>query len=72
MFDFTNGPFSFQNGRDDPLLGNSMMMTPPRSSTLLDNSLHKDVFGVISGTGEIQSDFGRQRYDTRLMLSRGD
>uniref|UniRef100_A0A674EXY8 Dedicator of cytokinesis 9 n=1 Tax=Salmo trutta TaxID=8032 RepID=A0A674EXY8_SALTR len=35
---------------DDPLLGNSMMMTPPRSSTLLDNSLHKDVFGVISGT----------------------
>uniref|UniRef100_A0A4W5PA70 Dedicator of cytokinesis 9 n=1 Tax=Hucho hucho TaxID=62062 RepID=A0A4W5PA70_9TELE len=38
------------NVRDDPLLGNSMMMTPPRSSTLLDNSLHKDVFGVISGT----------------------
>ncbi|XP_045563715.1 dedicator of cytokinesis protein 9 isoform X12 [Salmo salar] len=41
---------SNNNGRDDPLLGNSMMMTPPRSSTLLDNSLHKDVFGVISGT----------------------
>uniref|UniRef100_A0A6Q2YQX4 Dedicator of cytokinesis 9 n=1 Tax=Esox lucius TaxID=8010 RepID=A0A6Q2YQX4_ESOLU len=35
---------------DDPLVGNSMIMTPPRSSTLLDNSLHKDVFGVISGT----------------------
>lgn len=27
-------------------------MTPPRSSTFLDTSLHKDVFGVISGTGE--------------------
>ncbi|XP_010893212.1 dedicator of cytokinesis protein 9 isoform X16 [Esox lucius] len=41
---------SNNNGRDDPLVGNSMIMTPPRSSTLLDNSLHKDVFGVISGT----------------------
>lgn len=40
-----------QNGRDDPLLANNLM-TPPRSSTFLDTSLHKDVFGVISGTGE--------------------
>uniref|UniRef100_A0A4W5P569 Dedicator of cytokinesis 9 n=1 Tax=Hucho hucho TaxID=62062 RepID=A0A4W5P569_9TELE len=38
------------NVRDDPLLGNTVMMTPPRSSTFFDNSLHKDVFGVISGT----------------------
>ncbi|XP_053734083.1 dedicator of cytokinesis protein 9-like isoform X7 [Synchiropus splendidus] len=37
------------NGRDDPLLS-SVLMTPPRSSTFLDTSLHKDVFGVISGT----------------------
>uniref|UniRef100_A0A8C7RB42 Dedicator of cytokinesis 9 n=1 Tax=Oncorhynchus mykiss TaxID=8022 RepID=A0A8C7RB42_ONCMY len=38
------------NVRDDPLLGNTVMMTPPRSSTFFDNSLHKDLFGVISGT----------------------
>ncbi|XP_030198490.1 dedicator of cytokinesis protein 9 isoform X4 [Gadus morhua] len=46
-------PFSVNhsnnNGRDDNLSGNALM-TPPRSSTFLDNSLHKDVFGVISGT----------------------
>ncbi|XP_028846234.1 dedicator of cytokinesis protein 9 isoform X2 [Denticeps clupeoides] len=36
------------NGRDDSLLSNSSM-TPPRSSAI-ENSLHKDVFGVISGT----------------------
>ncbi|XP_076026223.1 dedicator of cytokinesis protein 9-like isoform X2 [Genypterus blacodes] len=46
-------PFSLNhsnnNGRDDPLLANNLM-TPPRSSTFLDTSLHKDVFGVISGT----------------------
>ncbi|CAB1346948.1 unnamed protein product [Coregonus sp. 'balchen'] len=29
---------SNNNGRDDPLLGNSMMMTPPRSSTLFENT----------------------------------
>ncbi|XP_076119975.1 dedicator of cytokinesis protein 9 isoform X7 [Alosa pseudoharengus] len=40
---------SNNNGRDDPLLTN-VNMTPPRSSTILENSLHKDVFGVISGT----------------------
>uniref|UniRef100_A0A3Q3AYX0 Dedicator of cytokinesis 9 n=1 Tax=Kryptolebias marmoratus TaxID=37003 RepID=A0A3Q3AYX0_KRYMA len=33
----------------DPLLSNALM-TPPRSSTFLDTSLHKDVFGAISGT----------------------
>ncbi|XP_038136166.1 dedicator of cytokinesis protein 9-like isoform X8 [Cyprinodon tularosa] len=37
------------NGREDPLLTNALM-TPPRSSTFLDTSLHKDVFGAISGT----------------------
>uniref|UniRef100_A0A8D3AZZ2 Dedicator of cytokinesis 9 n=1 Tax=Scophthalmus maximus TaxID=52904 RepID=A0A8D3AZZ2_SCOMX len=34
---------------EDSLLTNALM-TPPRSSTFLDTSLHKDVFGVISGT----------------------
>ncbi|CAL8322032.1 unnamed protein product [Merluccius merluccius] len=47
-------PFSVNhsnnNGRDDVLLSNALMVTPPRSSTFLDNSLHKEVFGVISGT----------------------
>ncbi|XP_052378972.1 dedicator of cytokinesis protein 9-like isoform X9 [Oncorhynchus keta] len=42
--------YSNNNGRDDPLLGNTVMFTPPRSSTFFDNSLHKDLFGVISGT----------------------
>ncbi|XP_056145327.1 dedicator of cytokinesis protein 9-like isoform X4 [Lampris incognitus] len=46
-------PFSVHsasnNGRDDSLLANALI-TPPRSSTFLDTSLHKDVFGVISGT----------------------
>ncbi|XP_045560815.1 dedicator of cytokinesis protein 9 isoform X10 [Salmo salar] len=42
--------YSNNNGRDDSLLGNTVMMTPPRSSTFFDNSLHKDLFGVISGT----------------------
>ncbi|XP_032422877.1 dedicator of cytokinesis protein 9 isoform X17 [Xiphophorus hellerii] len=40
---------SNNNGRDDSLLSNALM-TPPRSSTFLDTSLHKDVFGAISGT----------------------
>lgn len=40
-----------QNGREDCVL-TSALMTPPRSSTFLDTSLHKDVFGVISGTCE--------------------
>uniref|UniRef100_A0A8D0CW74 Dedicator of cytokinesis 9 n=1 Tax=Sander lucioperca TaxID=283035 RepID=A0A8D0CW74_SANLU len=38
-----------QNGREDSLLTNTLI-TPPRSSTFLDTGLHKDVFGVISGT----------------------
>uniref|UniRef100_A0A8C5FFD2 Dedicator of cytokinesis 9 n=1 Tax=Gadus morhua TaxID=8049 RepID=A0A8C5FFD2_GADMO len=46
-------PFSVNHSNnvraDDNLSGNALM-TPPRSSTFLDNSLHKDVFGVISGT----------------------
>uniref|UniRef100_A0A665XCU1 Dedicator of cytokinesis 9 n=1 Tax=Echeneis naucrates TaxID=173247 RepID=A0A665XCU1_ECHNA len=33
----------------DSLFTNALM-TPPRSSTFLDTSLHKDLFGVISGT----------------------
>ncbi|KAG7463763.1 hypothetical protein MATL_G00180100 [Megalops atlanticus] len=40
---------SNNNGRDDPFLGNSMV-TPPKPGNSMDNSLHKDVFGVISGT----------------------
>lgn len=43
-----------QNGREDSLLTNALM-TPPRSSTFLDTSLHKDVFGVISGTCELKN-----------------
>uniref|UniRef100_A0A8C5FWY9 Dedicator of cytokinesis 9 n=1 Tax=Gadus morhua TaxID=8049 RepID=A0A8C5FWY9_GADMO len=48
-------PFSVNHSNNvrapsyDNLSGNALM-TPPRSSTFLDNSLHKDVFGVISGT----------------------
>uniref|UniRef100_A0A672JQU0 Dedicator of cytokinesis 9 n=1 Tax=Salarias fasciatus TaxID=181472 RepID=A0A672JQU0_SALFA len=38
------------NVREDDLLLTNALMTPPRSSTFLDTSLHKDVFGVISGT----------------------
>ncbi|KAI1899017.1 hypothetical protein AGOR_G00078350 [Albula goreensis] len=40
---------SNNNGRDDSFLGNSVM-TPQKPGANLDNSLHKDVFGVISGT----------------------
>ncbi|CAJ1079445.1 dedicator of cytokinesis protein 9 isoform X9 [Xyrichtys novacula] len=40
---------SNNNGREDLLFTNALM-TPPRSSTFLDTSLHKDVFGAISGT----------------------
>ncbi|XP_051562167.1 dedicator of cytokinesis protein 9-like isoform X2 [Myxocyprinus asiaticus] len=36
-----------QNGRDDPSIS---MATPQKPVGNLDNSLHKDVFGVISGT----------------------
>ena len=62
--------FLVQNGRDEPLLANPLM-TPPRSSTILDSSLHKDVFGVISGTGEMRSSDGEQTRGGRSMV-RGD
>uniref|UniRef100_A0A3Q2G9E5 Dedicator of cytokinesis 9 n=1 Tax=Cyprinodon variegatus TaxID=28743 RepID=A0A3Q2G9E5_CYPVA len=42
-------PINHCNNVRDPLLTNALM-TPPRSSTFLDTSLHKDVFGAISGT----------------------
>uniref|UniRef100_A0A8B9JRE7 Dedicator of cytokinesis 9 n=1 Tax=Astyanax mexicanus TaxID=7994 RepID=A0A8B9JRE7_ASTMX len=35
--------------RDEPIL-NSSLMTPPKSGGHIESSLHKDVFGVISGT----------------------
>uniref|UniRef100_A0A7N6AAY9 Dedicator of cytokinesis 9 n=1 Tax=Anabas testudineus TaxID=64144 RepID=A0A7N6AAY9_ANATE len=38
------------NVREEDSLLTNTLMTPPRSSTFLDTSLHKDVFGVISGT----------------------
>ncbi|XP_058885021.1 dedicator of cytokinesis protein 9-like isoform X7 [Acipenser ruthenus] len=40
---------SNNNARDDSLLGNPTM-TPQKPGNGMDNSLHKDVFGVISGT----------------------
>ncbi|XP_047456081.1 dedicator of cytokinesis protein 9-like isoform X3 [Mugil cephalus] len=46
---FTVNHSNNQNGREETLLTNALM-TPPRSSTFLDTSLHKDVFGAISGT----------------------
>uniref|UniRef100_A0A671WCM0 Dedicator of cytokinesis 9 n=1 Tax=Sparus aurata TaxID=8175 RepID=A0A671WCM0_SPAAU len=45
-------PINQSNNVREPsnsLLTNALM-TPPRSSTFLDTSLHKDVFGAISGT----------------------
>uniref|UniRef100_A0A673BIM9 Dedicator of cytokinesis 9 n=1 Tax=Sphaeramia orbicularis TaxID=375764 RepID=A0A673BIM9_9TELE len=38
------------NVREEDSLLTNALMTPPRSSTFLDTSLHKDVFGAISGT----------------------
>ncbi|MGH0151474.1 UNVERIFIED_CONTAM: hypothetical protein FKN15_049381 [Acipenser sinensis] len=40
---------SNNNARDDSFLGNPTM-TPQKPGNGMDNSLHKDVFGVISGT----------------------
>ncbi|XP_072300728.1 dedicator of cytokinesis protein 9-like isoform X2 [Eucyclogobius newberryi] len=40
---------SNNNGKEEPLYSNTLM-TPPRSSTFLDTSLHKDVFGAISAS----------------------
>ena len=58
----TRAVFALQNGREDSLLANTLM-TPPRSSTILDNSLHKDVFGVISGTGRFKNNNSCMVYD---------
>uniref|UniRef100_A0A8B9JW50 Dedicator of cytokinesis 9 n=1 Tax=Astyanax mexicanus TaxID=7994 RepID=A0A8B9JW50_ASTMX len=44
-----SSPFTNNNGRDEPIL-NSSLMTPPKSGGHIESSLHKDVFGVISGT----------------------
>lgn len=52
--------FFSQNGRDDSLLSNALM-TPPRSSTFLDTSLHKDVFGAISGTSKLRKQTNKQK-----------
>ncbi|XP_020568678.1 dedicator of cytokinesis protein 9 isoform X13 [Oryzias latipes] len=41
---------SNNNGRGEDSILSNTLMTPPRSSTFMDTSLHKDVFGVISGT----------------------
>uniref|UniRef100_A0A8C9XZ85 Dedicator of cytokinesis 9 n=1 Tax=Sander lucioperca TaxID=283035 RepID=A0A8C9XZ85_SANLU len=38
------------NVREEDSLLTNTLITPPRSSTFLDTGLHKDVFGVISGT----------------------
>ncbi|KAL1021694.1 hypothetical protein UPYG_G00016730 [Umbra pygmaea] len=43
-------PNTSQNGRDDTVLGSISVVMHTRPSGCLDNSLHKDVFGVISGT----------------------
>lgn len=43
--------FIYQNPRDDSLVPNSMV-TPQKPGSCIENALHKDVFGVISGTGK--------------------
>lgn len=42
--------FVFQNPREDSLVPN-VMVTPHKPGSCIENALHKDVFGVISGTG---------------------
>jgi len=37
--------------REDSLVPSSMV-TPQKPGSCIENALHKDVFGVISGTGE--------------------
>ncbi|KAM8856097.1 dedicator of cytokinesis protein 9 isoform 8-T8 [Spinachia spinachia] len=61
---------SNNNGREDLLLSNALM-TPPRSSTFLDTSLHKDVFGVISGTSSPHASSTPNINSVRLADSRG-
>uniref|UniRef100_A0AAQ4PCD7 Dedicator of cytokinesis 9 n=1 Tax=Gasterosteus aculeatus aculeatus TaxID=481459 RepID=A0AAQ4PCD7_GASAC len=56
--------------REDLLLSNALM-TPPRSSTFLDTSLHKDVFGVISGTSSPHASSTPNINSVRLAESRG-
>ncbi|XP_028992396.1 dedicator of cytokinesis protein 9 isoform X11 [Betta splendens] len=60
---------SNNNGREDSLLTNTL--TPPRSSTFLDTSLHKDVFGVISGTASPHTSSTPNINSVRLADSRG-
>ncbi|KAK1789774.1 hypothetical protein P4O66_014925 [Electrophorus voltai] len=40
---------SNSNGREEPLSASSLM-TPPKAGSHVESALHKDVFGVISGT----------------------
>ncbi|XP_074520396.1 dedicator of cytokinesis protein 9 isoform X1 [Halichoeres trimaculatus] len=50
-----SAPFSnHNNARDDSLLPNSMV-TPQKPGSCIENALHKDVFGVISGTASPHS-----------------
>uniref|UniRef100_A0A8D0APX8 Dedicator of cytokinesis 9b n=1 Tax=Sander lucioperca TaxID=283035 RepID=A0A8D0APX8_SANLU len=46
--------FLSQNAREDSLASNSMV-TPQKSGNCIENTLHKDVFGVISGTASPHS-----------------
>lgn len=43
--------FVLQNAREDSLVASSMV-TPQKPGSCIENALHKDVFGVISGTGK--------------------
>lgn len=40
-----------QNMREDSLVPNATV-TPQKPGSCIENALHKDVFGVISGTGD--------------------
>uniref|UniRef100_A0AAQ4QT79 Dedicator of cytokinesis 9 n=1 Tax=Gasterosteus aculeatus aculeatus TaxID=481459 RepID=A0AAQ4QT79_GASAC len=59
------------NVRVEDLLLSNALMTPPRSSTFLDTSLHKDVFGVISGTSSPHASSTPNINSVRLAESRG-
>ncbi|XP_061089370.1 dedicator of cytokinesis protein 9-like isoform X1 [Conger conger] len=62
---------SSNNGRDDCFLGNSVITSPPKPGASLDNSLHKDVFGVISGTASPHSSSTPNVNSVRHADSRG-
>lgn len=49
--DATSRCFLLQNAREDVLMPNSML-TSQKPGSCIENALHKDVFGVISGTGK--------------------